>query len=138
MLRYSVLVLVAYPLLMPTGMCMCGTLREASDESQFCNGPCAVTVATSCFAAAKPHCGACSGRHSVPGGDRCPPNCPANQNTDHSKLVEPGFVMPVATLAVCLPRFDIGMSSGLPNGAAVFHLQPPSQPIYITLCALVI
>ena len=74
----------------------------------------------------------------MPTGDQCPPNCPGNEKTDHSKLVEKSPSVPVWAAAICLLSFDVDTSSGQRIHMAASLLQPSAQPIYITLCTLVI
>ncbi len=138
MLRNLILVLVAYPLLMPPGMCLCGAVRRVGGEFRFCNGQCADTGVASRFERAKTNCCSCNGRHGVPTGDQCPPNCPGNEKTDHSKLVEQSPTVPVAAAAIYVLSFHVDTSSGQRIQTVASPLSPSARPIYITLCTLVI
>jgi hypothetical protein len=138
MLRKLVLVLVTYPLLMPPGMCLCGAVAREDGESRFCNGQCADTGVASRFERAKTNCRSCNGTHGVPTGDQCPPNCPGNEKTDHSKLVEQSPTVPVGTAAINPVSFWVDLSSDQRTRTVASLLQPSAQPIYITLCTLVI
>jgi hypothetical protein len=138
MLRKLVLVLIISPLLTPPGMCMCGAVHREGGESRFCNGQCADTGVASRFERAKTNCCSCNGRHGVPTGDQCPPNCPGNEKTDHSKLLEQSPTVPVATAAISLLSFDVDTSSGQRIQTVASLLPPSAQPIYITLCTLVV
>jgi hypothetical protein len=137
MLRNFVLVLVAYPLLMPPGMCMCGAARRERGESRFCSSHCADRGVASCFGQATSNC-SCNGRHGVPTSNQCPSSCPGNEKTDHSKLVEQGPTVPVWATAINPVSFRVDTSSGQRIQTAVSLLPPSAQPIYITLCTLVI
>ena len=139
MLRNLILVLVSYPLLMPPGMCMCGAACREGGEVRFCNGRCADPGVAARFEWAKTTDRSCNHRHDVPTDDRCSPNCPGNENTDHSKLVLQSPTVPVALAAIRLPSVDVDTSSGQRLPAAASSLfQPSAQPIYLTLCTLVV
>ncbi len=138
MFRNLILVLVAYPLLMPPGMCSCGAVQREGGESRFCDGQCADSGLTSRFERAKSNGCSCNGRHGVPTGDQCPPNCPGNEKTDHSKLVEQDPPVMVWAAAIYLLSFYVDTSSGQRIHTAASLLQPSAPPIYITLCTLVI
>jgi len=138
MLQNLILVLVTYPLLMPPGVCLCGAVHREGGESRFCNGQCADTGVASRFEQAKTNCRCCNGRHDVPTGDQCPPGCPGNQKADHSKLVEQSRTAPVGATAIYVLSFDVATSLGQRIHTAASVLQPSAEPIYITLCALVI
>ena len=136
MFRKIILGLVTYPLLMPPGVCLCGRTRWEGGESWPCSVPRAVAGPAERPARAKT-----SGHpwieRGAPSEDECPPNCPGNEKTDHSKLVERGPAAPVWA-AICLLNFSVGTSSGERIQAAVSLFQPSARPIYITLCTLVI
>jgi hypothetical protein len=138
MLRNLVLVLVMYPLLTPPGVCQCGAVHREGGESWFCNGQCGDTGVASRFEQAKTNCLSCNGRHDVPTGHQCPPGCPGNQKVDHSKLVEQSSTVLVGATAIYVLSCDVDTSSGQRIHTAAFLLQPSAQPIYITLCTLVI
>ena len=138
MLRNLIFVLVAYPLLMPPGMCVCGAVCREGGESRFCNCQCADPGVASRFERAKTNCCSCNGRHGVPTGGQCPPSCPGNEKTDHSKLVEHSPTVPAAAAAIYLLSFCIDTSLGHRIHTAACLLQPSAPPIYITLCTLVI
>ena len=138
MLRNLILALIVYPLLMPPGMCLCGAARGEGGESRFCNGPCAEPYPASHCERAKTNCRSCNGRHGVPSSERCPPSCPGNDKADHSKLVEHGPTVPVASATIAPVSFCVDLFSGQRLHTATSLWQPSARPIYITLCTLVI
>lgn len=138
MFRNLILVMVIYPLLMPPGVCTCGAVWSEGGESQPCYGRSADTSLATRYEWARPNSRARHGGHGVPTGDQCPPNCPANQKTDHSKLVEQSSVLAVWAAAIGPLSFDVDRSSGQHVRTADSLLRPSAQPLYITLCTLVI
>ena len=138
MFRKLVLVWVVYTLLTPPGVCTCGAVRREGGESRFCNNEFADTGLASHFERAKTNGRPCSGRHGVPNGDQCPPGCPGNQKTDHSKFAEQSPVVPDCGTAIYLPTLCVDTFSVQRIQTTASLLPPSAQPIYITLCTLLI
>jgi hypothetical protein len=130
MFRHVVLLLVAYPLLLPPGMCICGTVRLSEYGHADSSLPrCGQT---------KINCHPCSDSHGMPTEKQCPPSCPASKQADHSKLAEKRPVV-TAWAAAIIPQtvcVDAFPSPRLPLPS--FLSQPLAEPLYITLCMLLI
>jgi len=139
MFRNVVLVLISHPLLVPPGVCLCGAGCTQGGESRFCGGHFADASLASCFEGVKTNLHSFHGRRDVPNGDQCPPCCPGNQKTDHSKLVErSSAAVPAWAAAVNVVSFYVNTPSTERIHVAATLLWPSVQPIYITLCTLVI
>ena len=138
MFRDFVLIVVIYPLLMSPGMCLCEAVNRDDGGSCFCNDECAVTDSASCIERASTAYCLCHGRHHVPTDKQCPPSCPGNQATDHSKVVGPNRSMLVSAAAINLVSYCVDLRSQQRIHTAASPVQPSAQPIYITLCTLVI
>jgi hypothetical protein len=140
MFRRVVLFLVAYPLLLPPGMCICGAAQDREDhsrqsacghrhsctfagcrESQLCSNLCSVTP-------------------GVPADDQCPPSCPASKQADHSRLAEkPAEKWSVVTVwasAIVPPAPCVAAVSGERLELASLLSAPPAAPLYIALRTL--
>jgi hypothetical protein len=137
MFRNVVLLLVTYPLLMPPGVCMCGS-ESGGGKSCLSDCRCGQSCSGSGCGGGGLHCDCCGGNHGMPTDDRCPPSCPAQKNADHSKWTDSGPAVTVATVASPPLSFYVDGSAGQRIQALAFHWQPPAQPLYITLCTLVI
>jgi hypothetical protein len=140
MFQRVVLLLIAYPLLLPPGMCFCGAVRDREGESQ-------ATVCGRPHACSFPHCDQtkinsdpCSGRHGEPTDRQCPPSCPASKQADHSKLAEKvaerWSVATVWVAAIVPQAFGVDTTAGQPPQAPAFLSRPLGGPLYITLCTL--
>ena len=123
---------------MPPGMCLCGAVRREGGQSRFCGDRRAETGVAPRFERVKTTCRSCNGKQGVPTGEQCPPNCPGNEKTDHSKFVEQSPTVPLGAVTISVLRFDVDTSSGqrIPTAASLVPLA--ARPIYITLCTLVI
>jgi hypothetical protein len=144
MFRALVLLLAGWPLLMPPGMCVCQFARAGYVAPRCSDCGCADKQEDdSCT----DRCCECDPANSDPLGDQdvpnddeqYPPGCPANKKADHSKLLEqhrpllavtelPPTPLPLYLDLASCQRFD----------APSFAPQPPGQPIYLTLCSLLI
>ncbi len=136
MFRHVILLLVAYPLLLPPGMCICGAVRDRDGGSRLSQ----YGHLSSCSAA---HCDQtkinedpCGGMHGTPTDRQCPPGCPASKQADHSKLAENRPMVMVWGTAIVPQTFDVDAISGPRLPAPSFLSQPLAEPIYITLCTL--
>ncbi len=142
MFRALVFLLAGWPLLMPRGMCVCQFVRagDVSPRSSGCS--CADDKGDFCPDAGcewdnanrVPYC-----NQGGPSDEPCPPGCPANKKADHSRLVEYHRpLLAVTELApMPLPLF-LDFSSDQRLNAHPLRPQPPDQPIYLALCALLI
>lgn len=140
MFRRVVLFLVAYPLLLPSGMCICGAVRDHGGQlrQSACSHP------QSCVL---PHChpsevpnGRCGVAPGVPTDRQCPPSCPASKQADHSKLAEkPAEKWPVVTVwssPVVPPTFRVDTVPGERSEVAALVSPPLAAPLYIALRTL--
>jgi hypothetical protein len=136
MFRQIVLLLVAYPLLLPPGMCICGAMgardgrRRLSPEGR--SHGCSLG-----------HCGRknvssdpCGGAHGVPTDKQCPPSCPASKQADHSKLADRRPVATVYAAAVTPQTFCVDVFAERRLSTPSMVSLPPAEPIYIALCTL--
>jgi hypothetical protein len=140
MFRRVVLLLVAYPLLLPPGMCFCGAVRDREGDFQaaVCGRP---------HACSFPHCDQtkinsdpCGGTHGAPSDGQCPPSCPASKRADHSKLAEKvtekWSVATVWAAAVVPQTFGVDATAGAQLQAPSLLSQSLAAPLYIALCTL--
>jgi hypothetical protein len=138
MFRRVVLFLVAYPLLLPPGMCICGAAGDREGGSAAC-GHRHACLAADCHRG--PSCGnRCGATPATPGDDQCPPSCPASKRADHSRLAEkPGPKWPVVTVwapAIAPPAsYAITVPAGRLEVASLLSPRP-AAPLYIALCTL--
>jgi hypothetical protein len=146
MLRALIRILVAWPLLMPQGVCVCQFLRGECVPSscQQCVTAGDQSTDTDCHCHHPDNqtkdCSAGQG-HPRPADLPHPPGCPARQTAvDYSKLVPPQGSRPVSTLdalagiscfqAVPLSRAAVNQAAAIPGSSYL--------PIYIDHCALLI
>lgn len=140
--RALVFLLAGWPLLMPPGMCVCQFVRAGDvaprssecscgdEDEDFCPGPgCDRDSA---------NCGPC-GDEGAPAKESYPPGCPANKKTDHSKLLEQHRQLLAVTevAPTPLPAY-LDLASGQRLDALSPAPQPPGQPLYLTLCSLLV
>ncbi len=132
MFRQVVLLLVAYPLLLPPGMCICGAGRDRDDESR-------LSQYGRPHACSLPPCGQtkikgdlCGGTHGVPADEQCPPSCPASKQADHSKLAEKAAekwpVVTVWAAAIVPQTFSVDAIPGHRIQAPSFLSRPLAAP----------
>ena len=132
MFRNLILLLVTYPLLMPSGMCFCGAVRGRGDSSRIVECRDARASLDPCCEGTKVNCRSTD--------EQCPPSCPANKKADHSKLADKSQELAAAWAAASTSlSFCVDISStGQRIPTATPLSQPSTQPIYIRLCSLVI
>jgi hypothetical protein len=137
MFRRVVLLLVAYPLLLPPGMCFCGTAGDRDGRSSACDHR------RGCLAADCRQGKACGDRcglnPAAPSDDRCPPSCPASKRADHSRLAEkPGLKWPIVTVWPSPIAPLVLCAGGVPGERleVVSLPSPPAAPLYLALCTL--
>src|SRR5439155_8500107 len=131
-----------WPLLMPPGMCICQIVRAGECPPPCSQRPCADDQDDSfadlrCDRETANCCGPC-GNRGEPANEECPPGCPANEKTDHSRPLErhePAGAVGVA--ATPLPLF-LDLSSRQCLHAPAFSSQPSDRPIYLALCPLLL
>ena len=138
MLRNFVLIVVIYPLLMSPGMCLCEAVNRDGGGSCCCNDERGDTGSASSIERASTAYCLCHGRHHVPTDNQCPPSCPGNQKCDHSKVVGQSRSVMVSAAAINVVSFCVDLPSAQRIHMAASPVQPSAQPIYITLCTLVI
>src|SRR4051794_40446097 len=138
MLRKVGLILAAYSLLMPPGVCFCGAFSANGAKTQLatdaCTGHsssvCADGTEHACPGVVKPK-GPCSGK--------CPISCPGHQKTSYLKLVGryvPTTFLSAANDRVSYLRYETSSFQCMRTAATL--LPPSARPIYLTLCTLVI
>ncbi|MGO8752819.1 MAG: hypothetical protein ACLQNE_43305 [Thermoguttaceae bacterium] len=138
MLRTVIRLLLTGSLLMPPGICICQVAQGNGNESRGSDHWCADCCPIARCEGTKDCCGLCGCGQAFPSNERCPPNCPANKKVDHSKLAEKGPPTTGSAVAINPLVHHVDLSSGRRIHAVRFLPEPSAQPIYITLCTLVI
>jgi hypothetical protein len=134
MFRLLIVIAAVWPLLMPPGMCLCQLTRGADVTSGCTEQSCVHDDDDECCC---PSEGDRVQYPCAPTEEQHSPCCPASKKMDDSKMLQryqsPGSA---ALTAAPLPFFVAPSSGQRLNGPS--SPVPPDQPVYLTLCMLLI
>jgi hypothetical protein len=140
--RALIFLLAAWPLLMPSGVCICQLVGAEAVSCEFSACRCTQQGEESCSensGAAETHREAsCAADHGQPSDEPHPPGCPANKKTDNFKLHQRVEMIGAFGVAVTPLPYIIDPCSGQRSDTFPLHFKQSTPSLFVVFCALVI